>query len=98
MTKARQIIESAPTKKKQLRSQFVPDMPLPNHRAPPKSTLPSGTAAAGPPANKIRVYILTAAFTAITATGAWYGAGLKADQEAKQVHHLPYASLYSDSY
>ncbi|EME48415.1 hypothetical protein DOTSEDRAFT_18949 [Dothistroma septosporum NZE10] len=31
-----------------------------------------------------RVYILTGAVAAITATGAWYGAGLKTRQEFKQ--------------
>lgn len=36
-------------------------------------------------ANKFRVWIFTGAFAAITATGAWYGAGLKTQQEYKQV-------------
>ena len=35
--------------------------------------------------SKPRVYILTGAVAAITATGAWYGAGLKTRQEFKQV-------------
>ncbi|KAI9838981.1 MAG: hypothetical protein M1819_004189 [Sarea resinae] len=40
-----------------------------------------------PPATPIRprVVILTASIAAITATGAWYGAGLKTQQEYKQV-------------
>ncbi|KAK4636265.1 hypothetical protein CLAFUW4_02168 [Fulvia fulva] len=33
---------------------------------------------------KPRVYILTGAVAAITATGAWYGAGLKTRHEFKQ--------------
>ena len=40
---------------------------------------------AAPLSSKIRPYILTASVAAITATGAWYGAGLKARQEFKQV-------------
>lgn len=36
-------------------------------------------------ANKIRRVILTGAVAGITATGAWYGAGLKVQQERKQV-------------
>ena len=34
---------------------------------------------------KIRRIIMTASIAAITATGAWYGAGLKTKQEIKQV-------------
>ncbi|CAK3898386.1 hypothetical protein DOTSEDRAFT_18949 [Lecanosticta acicola] len=34
--------------------------------------------------NKIRTYVLTGSVAAITATGAWYGAGLKTRQEFKQ--------------
>ena len=37
------------------------------------------------PANKFRTYALTGSFAAITATGAWYGAGLKERKEFKQV-------------
>lgn len=40
---------------------------------------------------KPRVYILTGAVAAITATGAWYGAGLKTRHEFKQV--FPSSSL-----
>ncbi|TKA78000.1 hypothetical protein B0A55_03830 [Friedmanniomyces simplex] len=36
------------------------------------------------PANPLRTYVITGAVAAITATGAWYGAGLKARQEYKQ--------------
>ncbi|MCJ1470050.1 hypothetical protein MMC07_008695 [Pseudocyphellaria aurata] len=34
--------------------------------------------------NKTRTIILTCSIAAITATGAWYGAGLKAQQEYKR--------------
>lgn len=40
------------------------------------------------PTNSIRTYVLTASVAAITATGAWYGAGLKTRQEYKQVSRL----------
>ncbi|MCJ1363755.1 hypothetical protein MMC16_002864 [Acarospora aff. strigata] len=33
---------------------------------------------------KIRRFVMTGAVTAITATGAWYGAGLKTKQEMKK--------------
>ncbi|CAK1354634.1 uncharacterized protein RHO25_001583 [Cercospora beticola] len=36
-------------------------------------------------ANKARIYALTGSVAAITATGAWYGAGLNMRQEYKQV-------------
>ena len=35
--------------------------------------------------NKFRTYALTGSVAAITATGAWYGAGLKTRQEVKRV-------------
>ncbi|KAM3415715.1 hypothetical protein BST61_g9229 [Cercospora zeina] len=35
-------------------------------------------------ANKARLYALTGSIAAITATGAWYGAGLNMRQEYKQ--------------
>lgn len=35
---------------------------------------------------KIRRIIMTVSVTAITATGAWYGAGLKTRQEIKHVY------------
>lgn len=38
--------------------------------------------------NKVRIYALTGAVAAITATGAWYGAGLNMRQELKEVCHL----------
>lgn len=38
--------------------------------------------------NKVRLYALTGAVAAITATGAWYGAGLNMRQELKEVCHL----------
>ncbi|EMF16481.1 uncharacterized protein SEPMUDRAFT_145720 [Sphaerulina musiva SO2202] len=34
--------------------------------------------------NKVRLYALTGAVAAITATGAWYGAGLNMRQELKE--------------
>ncbi len=37
------------------------------------------------PANPFRTYAITGAVASITAVGAWYGAGLKARQEYKQV-------------
>ncbi|KUJ23622.1 uncharacterized protein LY89DRAFT_680343 [Mollisia scopiformis] len=33
---------------------------------------------------KIRRFVWTGAIVAVTATGAWYGAGLKTDQEIKE--------------
>ena len=38
-----------------------------------------------PSFQKVRLYVVTASVTAITVTGAWYGAGLKMRQEYKQV-------------
>ncbi|OQN97082.1 hypothetical protein B0A48_16886 [Cryoendolithus antarcticus] len=38
-----------------------------------------------PTALTIRRYVLTGSVAAITATGVWYGAGLKTRQERKQV-------------
>lgn len=38
--------------------------------------------------NPVRTYILTGSVAAITATGAWYGAGLKTRQEHSQVGRL----------
>lgn len=40
-------------------------------------------------ANPLRTYVITGAVAAITATGAWYGAGLKAQHEHKQVNKSP---------
>lgn len=40
-------------------------------------------------ANKARIYALTGSVAAITATGAWYGAGLNMRQEYKQVETFP---------
>ena len=37
---------------------------------------------------KVRTIILAAGVTAITVTGAWYGAGLKIKQEFKQVRNI----------
>lgn len=42
---------------------------------------------------RIRRLVLTGAVTAITATGAWYGAGLKTQQEVKKVS-LPFPVLF----
>ncbi|EMC94554.1 hypothetical protein BAUCODRAFT_551842 [Baudoinia panamericana UAMH 10762] len=39
---------------------------------------------ASPSSSKVRTYILTGCVAAITATGAWYGAGLKTRQEHGQ--------------
>ena len=36
----------------------------------------------------LRRVILTGSIAAVTATGAWYGAGLKTQREHKQVRHL----------
>ena len=37
------------------------------------------------PTSKFRIFILTISVAAITATGAWYGAGLKIEQDYKKV-------------
>ena len=37
---------------------------------------------------KVRTAFLAAAVTAITVTGAWYGAGLKIKQDFKQVRNI----------
>ncbi|KAK4998597.1 hypothetical protein LTR66_002196 [Elasticomyces elasticus] len=42
-----------------------------------------------PNAQTIRRYVLTISVAAITATGAWYGAGLKTRQELKQKRKSP---------
>lgn len=42
--------------------------------------------------NRVRIFALTGGVAAITATGAWYGAGLKTRQEFKQVS-LPSFSI-----
>ena len=44
----------------------------------------SPTAMAAAPTSKLRVFILTISVAAITATGAWYGAGLKIEQDYKK--------------
>ena len=42
-----------------------------------------------------RTLILTCSVAAITATGAWYGAGLKGGQQAKEVcRKLPFSKPY----
>lgn len=43
----------------------------------------------------VRRYALTASVAAITATGAWYGAGLKSQQEFAQVRCLKF---WKDTY
>lgn len=43
--------------------------------------------------NRVRIFALTGGVAAITATGAWYGAGLKTRQEFKQVL-LPNLDIY----
>lgn len=45
----------------------------------------SDTDMATPTAQTVRRWVMTGSVAAITATGAWYGAGLKAQQEFKQV-------------
>lgn len=45
--------------------------------------------------NKVRIYALTGAVAAITATGAWYGAGLNMRQEYSRVHGPPALPLTS---
>ncbi|GAB7352569.1 hypothetical protein MBLNU459_g2953t1 [Dothideomycetes sp. NU459] len=42
-------------------------------------------AAPSPLAQAVRRWVLTGSVAAVTATGAWYGAGLKTKQEYKQV-------------
>ncbi|KAK4548317.1 hypothetical protein LTR36_010187 [Oleoguttula mirabilis] len=39
---------------------------------------------AAPSSNKFRTYVLTGSVAAITATGAWYGAGVKTRREYTQ--------------
>lgn len=41
--------------------------------------------------SNVRRFVLTASIAAITATGAWYGAGLKTRQEFKQVREVTIA-------
>jgi hypothetical protein len=43
---------------------------------------------------KIRRIVWTAAIASVTATGAWYGAGLKTKSELKQVFSPLTQSLY----
>jgi NADH:ubiquinone oxidoreductase subunit F (NADH-binding) len=52
---------------------------------------------ASPPSNKFRTYVLTASVVAITAAGAWYGAGLKTRQEYQQVRLLFFVSCNQDA-
>jgi hypothetical protein len=42
-----------------------------------------------PSTSKIRRIVLTGSIAAITATGAWYGAGLKVQQERNEVRRHP---------
>lgn len=42
---------------------------------------------------KIRRIVWTGAIAAVTATGAWYGAGLKTDREIKKVCVTPLRGL-----
>jgi len=42
---------------------------------------------------KVRRIVLTGAVAAITATGTWYGAGLKTQQERKQVSGIAFVEL-----
>jgi len=44
---------------------------------------------------KIRRFVMTGAVFAITATGAWYGAGLKTQQEFEKVRQSREIVLYS---
>jgi hypothetical protein len=43
------------------------------------------TAMSGPSTASVRRVVLTGSIAAITAVGTWYGAGLKTEQERKQV-------------
>lgn len=45
-----------------------------------------------------RRFVLTGSIAAVTATGAWYGAGLKMKQDIKQVRLLCLPSLYPVDY
>jgi hypothetical protein len=45
-----------------------------------------------PSTAKIRRIVLTGSIAAITATGAWYGAGLKVQQERNEVRGTPFKS------
>jgi hypothetical protein len=48
----------------------------------------------GPSTASIRRIVLTGSIAAITATGTWYGAGLKTQQERNQVRHCGLLALY----
>lgn len=45
-----------------------------------------------------RRFVLTGSIAAVTATGAWYGAGLKMKQDIKQVCFPCYTSLSISKY
>jgi hypothetical protein len=47
----------------------------------------------GPSTTKIRRIVLTGAVAAITATGTWYGAGLKTQKERNQVSSTAFDNL-----
>jgi hypothetical protein len=47
----------------------------------------------GPQFANFRRFVLTGSIAAVTATGAWYGAGLKMKQDIKQVYSFPSSSL-----
>ncbi len=44
---------------------------------------------------KIRRIVWTGAIASVTATGAWYGAGLKTTSEMKQVSLLPLFNMHN---
>jgi hypothetical protein len=47
----------------------------------------------GPQFANFRRFVLTGSIAAVTATGAWYGAGLKMKQDIKQVYLTLHLSL-----
>lgn len=51
-----------------------------------------------PSTASVRRIVLTGAVAAITATGTWYGAGLKTQQERSQVGGNTYTDLNSSIY
>jgi hypothetical protein len=48
----------------------------------------------GPSTASVRRIVLTGSIAAITATGTWYGAGLKTQQERNQVKHCGLLASY----
>jgi hypothetical protein len=48
----------------------------------------------GPQFANFRRFVLTGSIAAVTATGAWYGAGLKMKQDIKQVYILSLSTSF----